>query len=149
MGRITNTGETPAKKRRAHVRSCAEVLRLLAQNEGLASGRFDAEAKDQAAFLALHLRGIYETIDESAHAWDDRNYWKKAEALRETWRWSRTAARALEALVLGDRWAEVPPVLISLIPHFADVTIHALTRDADWWCGAHRALRRQADTPAR
>ncbi len=148
MGRITNTGETPAKKRRAHVRSCAEALRLLAQNEGLGTGCFDAEAKDMTAFLVVHLRGIYDTINESAHAWDDRNYWKKAEALRETWRWSQTAARTLEPLVLENRWAEVPPVLVSLVPHFADVTIHQLTRDADWWCGALRALRRQAATPA-
>ncbi|MEM1043674.1 MAG: hypothetical protein AAGI91_13735 [Bacteroidota bacterium] len=149
MGRITNTGQTPAKQRRAHIRSCAEALRLLAQHESLASGRFDAEAKDLAAFLVLHLRGIYDTIDESAHAWDDRNYWKKAEALREKWRWSRTAARTLAALVLADHWAEVPPVLVSLVPHFADVTIHQLTRDADWWCGALRALKRQAAAPTR
>lgn len=145
MGRITNTGETPAKKRNAHVRSCAETLRLLAQKD---LARFDAEAQDMTAFLVFHLRGIYETIDESAHAWDDRNYWKKAEALRETWRWSRTAARALEPLVVADRWAEVPPVLVGLIPHFSAVTITQLTRDADWWCGALRALKRQAAAPS-
>ena len=144
MGRITNTGETPAKKRHAHVRSCAEALRLLAQHPALASGRFDAEARDMAAFLVFNLRGIYETIDESAHAWDDRNYWKKAEALREKWRWSRKAARELEALLLDQRWPEIPPLLIGLVPHFADVTVQQLTRDADWWCGAYRALQRQA-----
>ncbi len=144
MGRITNTGDTPAKQRHAHIRSCAEVLRLLAQNPHLAPGRFDAEARDQTAFLVLNLRGIYATIDESAHAWDDRNYWKKAEALRETWRWSRTAARDLEALLVEERWAEVAPLLIGLVPHFADVTVQQLTRDGDWWCGAYRALCRQA-----
>ena len=145
MGRITHTGETPAKKRRAHIRSCAEVLRLLAEQDLSGPARaFDAEAKDMTAFLVFHLRGIYETIDESAHAWDDRNYWKKAEALREKWRWSRKTARELEALLLADRWAEVPPVLVSLVPHFSDVTINQLTRDADWWCGALRALKRQA-----
>lgn len=144
MGRITNTGETPAKKRHAHVRSCAEALRLLARHPALASGRFDAEARDLAAFLVFNLKGIYETIDESAHAWDDRNYWKKAEALREKWRWSRKAARELEALLLDQRWADVPPLLIGLVPYFADVTVQQLTRDADWWCGAYRALQRQA-----
>jgi hypothetical protein len=145
MGRITNTGATPAKERRAHIRSCAEALRLLAERDLSRPGRaFDAEARDLTAFLVFHLRGIYATIDESAHAWDDRNYWKKAEALRERWRWSRTAARELEKHILADRWAEVPAVLVSLVPHFADVTIQQLTRDADWWCGALRALRRQA-----
>ena len=42
----------------------------------------DPEARDVTAFLAVHLRGIGETIEGSAQAWDDRNYWKKSEQLR-------------------------------------------------------------------
>ncbi len=150
MGRITRTGDTPAKRRHAHVRSCAEALRLLAERDGLATGRFDAEAKDLVAFLIFNLRGIGATIEESANAWDDKNYWKKAEALRERYRWSRTAAADLERLALADRWAEVPEALMTLLPHFANVTVGQMTRDADWWCGALRALRREAEraTPA-
>ncbi len=138
MGRIIATGETPAKRRHAHMRSCAEVLRLLAQRSG-----FDDEARDMTAFLVFNLRGIYETIEESARAWDDRDYWRKAEALRETWRWSRTAADELEALILADRWSAVPPLLLDLVPRFNGITVNAITRDADWWCGALRALRRR------
>ncbi|ARA93672.1 hypothetical protein AWN76_011190 [Rhodothermaceae bacterium RA] len=138
MGRIIATGETPAKRRHTHMRSCAEVLRLLAQRSG-----FDDEARDMTAFLVFNLRGIYETIEESARAWDDRDYWRKAEALRETWRWSRTAADELEALILADRWSAVPPLLLDLVPRFNGITVNAITRDADWWCGALRALRRR------
>jgi|SRR5690554_4094902 acyl-homoserine lactone acylase PvdQ len=141
MGRIISTGETAAKQRHAHIRSCAEVLRLLAERSC-----FDEEARDMAAFFVLNLRGIYETIDESAQAWDERNYWKKAEALRDKWRWSRSAADELEALILSDRWGEVPPLLIRLIPKFNDVTITSITRDADWWCGALKALKKRKGT---
>lgn len=137
MARIISTGETPAKKRHAHMRSCAEVLRLLAQRS-----QFDPEAQDMAAFLVFNLRGIYETIDESAHAWDERNYWKKAENLREKWRWARTAADDLEALIVKDRWSDVPPLLVELLPHFSSITVTSITRDADWWCGALRALKK-------
>ena len=143
MSRIIQTGQTPAKRRHAHRRSCAEVLRLLAERT---AGGFDDEARDMAAFLVFNLRGIYATIDESAHAWDDKNYWKKAEGLRERWRWSQTAARELEALLRQDKWREVPPLLITLIPHFGDVTVKSITRDADWWCGALRALLREGDS---
>ena len=138
MARLIKTGETPAKKRHAHMRSCAEVLRLLAQR-----GVFDEEARDMTAFFVFNLRGIYETIDTSAQAWDERNYWKKAEALRETWRWTRIAADRLEALIRKDRWDDVPPVLLELVPRFSSITVTAITRDADWWCGALRALLRQ------
>ncbi|MGI9176194.1 MAG: hypothetical protein ACR2GR_12850 [Rhodothermales bacterium] len=136
MARIISTGETPAKKRHAHLRSCAEVLRLLAQRP-----RFDSESKDMAAFLVFNLRGIYQTIDESAQVWDERGYWKKAEKLRETWRWTRTSAQQLEGLLLAGQWDEVPPLLLTLLPHMSGVTVTAITRDADWWCGAFRALQ--------
>lgn len=138
MARIIQTGETPAKKRHAHMRSCAEVLRLLAQRPS-----FDAEARDMTAFLVFNLRGIYQTIDESAQAWDDRNYWKKAEGLREKWRWARTAAARLEKRIRAKEWDTVQGLLIELIPHFSSITVTSITRDADWWCGAERALLRE------
>lgn len=143
MGRIVSTGDTPAKRRHAHLRSCAEVLRLLAQRPAFDDEGFDDEGKDMAAFLVFNLRGIYATIDESAQTWEDRGYWKKAEGLRDTWRWSRQGADRLEALLRAERWAEVAPLLIELVPHFGGVTVTTLTRDADWWCGAYRALLRQ------
>lgn len=147
MSRIVNTGQTPAKRRHAHRRSCAEVLRLLAERR--LTDHFDREAKDMVAFLVFNLRGIYRTIDESAQAWDEKNYWKKAEALRERWRWSRTAAREIEAFILDDDWTAVPPRLVALTEHFQDVTVRSITRDADWWCGALRALRRGTDSQHR
>ena len=151
MGRIIQTGQTPAKRRHAHRRSCAEVLRLLAERTSTeaSSAGFDDEARDMAAFLVFNLRGLYDTIDESAHAWDDKNYWKKAEGLRERWRWSQTAARDLEALLRQGQWHAVPPLLITLIPHFSDVTVKRITRNADWWCGALRALLRAGDSESR
>ena len=142
MSRIIDTGQTPAKRRHAHRRSCAEVLRLLAKRR--LADHFDREAKDMVAFLVFNLHGIYRTIDESAQAWDEKNYWKKAEALRERWRWSQTAARELEDLVLADDWPAVPPRLIALTERFQDVTVRSITRNADWWCGALRALKREA-----
>ena len=144
MGRIVHTGETPAKKRHAHMRSCAEVLRLLAQRRG-----FDAEAQDMTAFFVFNLRGIYETIDESAQAWDDKGYWKKAEGLREKWRWTRTAADKLTKLIVQDKWEDVPITMIELAPQFQSISVTNITRDADWWVGAHRALVKQAKVAAR
>ena len=117
------------------MRSCAEVLRLLAQKNAI-----DDEAKDMAAFLVFNLRDIYKTIDESAVAWDERNYWKKAEGLREKWRWSRVSADRLAKLIRSNQWERLPEMLLELFPKFQDITIVKMTRDADWWCGALQAL---------
>ncbi len=142
MTRIIKTGSTPAKRRRAHIRSCAEVLRLLAERE-----TFDDESADMAAFLVFNLRDIYTTIDESAQAWDDRNYWKKSEALRQKWRWTATTSEKLRVLVLEENWQSIPSLLISMIPYFSDINIQSITRGPDWWCGARRALIRESASP--
>jgi hypothetical protein len=138
MGRIIHVGDTPAKERRSYIRSCAEVLRLLATRPV-----FGAEEQDMAAFLVFCLRGIYETIDGSADAWDDRNYWRKAEQLRDRWSWSRKSADELETEILANRWASVPDVLVALVPNFLDVSVKTQKRDSDWWVGALATLRQE------
>ncbi len=135
MSRVIQTGSTPAKRRHAHMRSCAEVIRLLAQRPG-----FEEEEKDMVAFLVFCLRGVSRTIEESAQTWDERNYWKKAEALRDKWRWTRKTADTLEHIIRHERWGSVPDVLVGMIPYFEHIKVTAITRDADWWCGARRAL---------
>ncbi len=105
---------------------------------------YDDEAKDMAAFLVYSLRRVGDTIESSAQAWDDRNYWKKAEALRDKWRWSPDLADRLERLVLNERWELLPDLLIELVPHVQNIRVKSMTRSADWWCGAYRALRRDS-----
>lgn len=143
MSRIVRTGDTPAKTRNAHRRSCAEVIRLLAQKPS-----FDDEAKDMAAFLVFSLRGIGDTIESSAGVWDERNYWKKAEALRHKWRWTTKKSEELGKLVVEWKWQMLAPHIIELIPHFSDVTITAITRTPDWWVGARRALIKEFEGKA-
>jgi len=142
MGRIVQTGDTPAKRRNMHRRSCAEVIRLLAERHTI-----DDEWADMVSFLVFSLRGIGETIEQSALAWDDRNYWKKAEALRHKWRWTTTKADEIARMVVDEDWHLVSDELIGLIPHFADVTISNITRGPDWWVGARKALVKEFEHP--
>lgn len=141
MSRIINTGDTAAKRRNKHMRSCAEVIRLLATRGG-----WDDEGKDMAAFLVFSLHGIYDSIEESALAWDDKNYWKKAENLRQKWRWSYLSGKKLEKLILKEKWDSVTSELLELIPQFSKVKVTSITRDSDWWAGALSALRKKADS---
>jgi hypothetical protein len=142
MGRIVQTGDTPAKRRNMHRRSCAEVIRLLAERHTI-----DDEWADMVSFLVFSLRGIGETIEQSARAWDDRNYWKKAEALRHKWRWTNSKADEIGRMVVDEDWHLVSDELIGLIPHFADVTITTITRGPDWWVGARKALVKEFERP--
>jgi hypothetical protein len=53
------------------------------------------------------------------------------------------APRDLQAMMRAHQWEALPPKLAALVPRFQDVTVRAITRDADWWCGAERALLRR------
>ena len=140
MSRIVQTGDTPAKRRTRHERAAADALRRLAVKADLD----DDEARDLAAFLAHHLDGLYTTLDESAHAWDERGYFRKAEALRHEWRWARRAADALEAALVEHRPEALPDVLASAAPHLGAVHVPgSATIDEDRYEGAYRALLRR------
>ena len=102
-----------------------------------------------SAFLVFSLRDIYGTIEESAQAWDDKNYWKKAEGLRQKWRWSHLSANKLEKYILNNRWDDVTGELLELIPQFSGIKITSITRDSDWWAGALTALRKRSEEAAK
>ncbi len=135
MGRVIQTGTTPAKERHAHLRTCAELIRLLAEKPC-----FDDEAKDMTALFVFSLRGIYATIEHSADIWDKRNYWKRAEELRHKWLWSKTAADEVTSLIIKDAWNEIPEKIMELFPRFHHINVSTITRNADQWCGALKAL---------
>jgi hypothetical protein len=141
MSRVVKI-DGPGKIRSQLMRTAAEVIRLLAQKSQL-----DDEARDMAALLVYCLHQINSGIDDSALAWEKRDYWVKAEQFRARWAWSGTAAGELEQIVLTDAWEQLPPLIAGLLPHFIDIKIVKLTRNSTLWQGAYeRLIRERADT---
>ncbi len=134
MARVINTN-SPGKRRNAHMRTSAEILRRLSQKREV-----DRETKDMLATLVYCLRAIDATVEESIGAWEKRGYWKKADDFQQKWWWSSRFARALEALIIHEDWAALPDALVKLFPHFSDININKFTRDPKRWAGAHAKL---------
>lgn len=134
MGRVVNINN-PTSVRNSQMRTAAELLRHLSQKSEL-----DEEAKDMAAQLTLCLRAIDEGIESSAAAWEKRDYWIKAEQLRQRWTWAGSYAARLEKLIRQGEWDTLPPLLVELFPRFADIRVTRLTREADAWQGAYKRL---------
>ena len=134
MGRIIYT-ETPGKTRHHYRRSIAEMLRRLSQKD-----RIDDEAKDQAALIVLCLQGMADTVDQTVRAWENRDYWMKAEHFRREWTWLDPMADRLGTLMYEERWDELPGMLAKLAPHFRDVTVKRMTRSKSFWQGAYDKL---------
>jgi hypothetical protein len=117
------------------MRTAAELLRHLSQKTVV-----DNEAKDMAAQLALCLRAVDEGIESSALAWEKRDYWIKAEQLRQRWTWAGAYAARLEKLIKSEEWENLPKLLVELFPRFADIKVTRLTREPDAWEGAYQRL---------
>jgi hypothetical protein len=134
MGRVINPDST-GKQRNQIMRTAAELLRHLSQKTTL-----DADAKDMVSALVFCFREIDEGIEASAQAWEKRDYWMKADELRQRWSWPGRTADELAALVLGEQWDNLPPIMVKLLPRFADFTITKFTRSEAMWRGSHMRL---------
>lgn len=134
MSRVINT-DGPGKRRNQLMRTSAEVLRRLSQKPEI-----DDEAKNMLALVVFCLREIDEGIDESALAWEKRDYWMKAEEFRKRWQWSGVMAAELETLVLNEEWGRLPSLMVKLFPYFADLKITKFTRKQDTWDGYYHRL---------
>ena len=134
MARVINTN-SPGKRRNAHRRTIAEILRHLSQQR-----EFNQQSKDMVAMLVFCLRAVDQTVEESIRAWEKRGYWKKADDFQQKWWWSSLMADAIEKLLRDGNWDEVPETMIKLYPHFADIQINRMTRDPSDWDGAYIRL---------
>ncbi len=134
MSRVINT-DGPGKRRNQLMRTSAEMLRRLSQKSAI-----DDESKDMFALLIFSLREIEEGIDESALAWEKRDYWMKAEEFRQRWQWAGLMAGELEVLVMQNEWGRVPQFMVKLFPYFADVKITKFTRKEEAWQGCYNKL---------
>ncbi len=134
MGRVINT-DSNGKNRNQALRTIAELLRRLGQKP-----EFDDDARDMVSLIVFSLREIDQGIDESAQAWEKRDYWMKADELRTRWGWAGRMADQLAAIVFDDKWNDLPPIMIKLFPYVSDINVSKMTRKEDLWMGSYTRL---------
>jgi hypothetical protein len=101
----------------------------------------DGQTRDLAAFIAIALASIYETIDLSVAAWEKRGYWVKADRFRMDWAWTESLGAALRKALLADDWAGVAAVSAQLMQRLDDVTVPKRNQIGTPWVGAWERLR--------
>ncbi len=134
MSRVINVDST-GKRRNQVRRTIAELLRRLSQKPQL-----DEDARDMLAMLVFCLCEIDDGIEQSAQVWENRNYWVKAEELRQRWRWARRHAEQLREILVSDEPGELSPLIAALLPHFSDVRINRYVRKPGLWRDCYRRL---------
>ncbi len=134
MSRLVN-GPNPGTERSQLRRTIAEAMRHL-----MSKKKLDEESKDLVALIVYSLRGIAQSVDQSARAWEKRDYFVKADRFRTEWDWAEKSANRLEMILRGELWSDLPTALAELAPKFADITVTKFVRTDVMWSGRYRQL---------
>ena len=137
MGRVINTDST-GKQRNQTMRTVAEILRRLSQKQVV-----DDEVRNMTAMLVYCFRDIEAGIDQSATAWEKRDYWVKSEELRQRWMWVGDMADQLRNMIYINDWTLLPTMMLKLLPRVADIKITKMTRDVSLWDGVYDKLMQE------
>ena len=135
MSRIINL-ESAGKERTRLTRAIVLAVRELARQSGPG-----AESRDLAAYLALSLRAIADTIDVSVAAWEKRGYWVKADRFRMDWLWAGQLAEKMRAALLGEDWGAVAALAAQIAQKLNKVSVSENRQLGKPWVGAWQELQ--------
>lgn len=113
---------------------------VLALRTLMAQGKPTELSLDLVAFIVLALERIGESVNQSAQAWEKRDYWLKADQFRMEWAWAERSYKALYPAVLAQDWTEIVPELAKLAQPLGKVKVSANHRLGEPWIGAWQAL---------
>jgi hypothetical protein len=137
LSRIINP-DSAGKERTRLTKAVVLAIRELAQRSGPG-----VEARDLAAFIAIALSIITETIDVSVAAWEKRDYWVKADKFRMEWAWTGQLAGKMRTAVLADDWPSVAQMATQVAQKLSKITVPAGHRLGQPWVGAWEELRKR------
>jgi hypothetical protein len=137
LSRVINP-ESVGKDRTRLVKSIVLAMReLMRQSEP------DERTKDLAAFIALALIQISNTIDSSVGPWEKKGYWVKADRFRMEWAWTERLGNQMREAVLNDDWGTIAMVMAQVGGKFNNIEVAPKHRLGTPWEGAWQHLNQQ------
>jgi len=134
MGRVIQTDKVGTERTRL-LKSIVLALRVLLRN-----GQPNPEAQDQAAYIALALYAVQETIETSVAAWEKRDYWIKADRFRMEWSWTGALGRRMHAALLADDWSAIAALAVEVTGKLQNIHVGEKHRLGTPWNGAWKTL---------
>lgn len=137
MSRVINPDSAGKERTRLSKAVVLAVRELASQSEP------GAQARDLAAFIALALQTIHDTVEVTVLAWEKRDYWVKADRFRMDWAWAGALGAKMRAAVLADDWATVALLAGQIAGKLGKIKVAANHRMGTPWKGAFRQLSGQ------
>ncbi len=101
----------------------------------------DEEARDLAAYIALSLAEIADTIEKTVEPWEKRGYWLKADRFRLDWEWAGLLGKALSAGLMEDDWGSAAQAAAQIMGNVQSVQVPTRHRLGTPWVGAWDRLK--------
>jgi hypothetical protein len=139
LSRVINPNSV-GKERTQLVKSVALSIRELTQQSETGQ-----EARDLAAYIALALRRVSATVEQSVVAWEKRDYWVKADRFRMDWAWSGRYSGEMEQAIVTEDWPVVAMTAAAISSKISNVKVSARHRMGRPWVGAHKELMEQTE----
>lgn len=136
MSRIINP-DSAGKERTRLTKAIVLAVRELAQQTEPGD-----ESRDLAAFIAIALTIVTETIDVSVAAWEKRGYWVKADKFRMEWAWSGKLAEKMREAVLVEDWTGIAQAATHIAGRLNKITVPAGHHLGRPWVGAWNELHK-------
>ena len=95
-----------------------------------------AQQKDICAFALFALKALAASIDQTAKAWENRDYWIKADRLRSDWEWTTRAYNELLSALQTNNISSALNLLEGISIHFESVTLPRNVSSRNLWKGA-------------
>jgi hypothetical protein len=134
MARVINP-ETAGKQRNRMVKGLVISMRALMSQPDV-----DDSSLDVAAFMALSLDGIADTIEATVVPWEKRNYWVKADRFRMEWAWAESLGADMRRGVLEEDWELIAATCVRIADKVKKVQVSDRHRMGEPWVGAYQAL---------
>lgn len=135
MSRVINpdsAGKERTRLSKSIVLALRELMRLNDPND---------TAHDLAAYIAMALTDINQTVETSVAAWEKRGYWVKADRFRLDWEWSGRLGTSMRQAVLAEDWATVAGLSAQVGQKLAKVSVPVRHRLGTPWVGAWKHIK--------
>ena len=139
MSRVINPNQ-PGKVRNQLMKAAA-----MAKDELKVPGHGNHIQRDLISYLYLTLDAIGKTVEQTAGAWEKRDYWVKADKFRLEWSWVPANLHRIEAFLNNETWNELPAVISELDIKLNKVKYTKKLRSSRPWDGAWDEYRQKAD----
>ena len=141
MSRVINS-ETAGKERNRMTKAVVLAIRELMQQN-----KPDSHTRDYAAFIAVALKAIDESIERTVTPWEKRDYWVKADKFRMEWDWTKQLGEKMRNATLAEDWGEIAVLAAQVGQKLSKVDVSPRHRMGKPWVGAWQRLQEleQAD----